>query len=210
MKSLLIAAIACLSLLVPVPPAQASAKDFDVTAVTNNDTSNVHTGNNQFKIEVIDSGARVAIKVKNTGSVKSAITGIYFDDHVSNDFQSVYSIANAPNVSFGLVTPPSALPEGLSTVPGFAATDIFCANGQQEKKGVNPGRYVTINFNLTSGTTWQDVVDDLTSGELQVGMLSCFNDNTAVRESFVALPEPATVTILAMGFLSLPLTRKRS
>jgi hypothetical protein len=214
MKSLYILAAILLSLL-PALPANANIKAMGFKAITHHNAANALTGENQFSLEASDPcSTRITFKFLNTGSTTSTIMNIYFDDHAHLNFASSSPVIdNHGNTQFVVGANPVDLPEGANANPGFVATQTFNAQakGQSLGKGVNKGDYITISLTLASGKNWQTVSNDLTSGALRVAVYGQnFNGVASASESFVNLPEPATVAILAMGFAALPLTARKT
>ena len=66
------------------------------------------------------------------------------------------------------------------------------------KKGVNPGESLGVIFTLKDNGTLEDVVDELATGELRIG-IHVINFDSGGSESFVNVPEPATLLLLTLG-----------
>ena len=79
-----------------------------------------------------------------------------------------------------------------------------------QPNGVNPGEMVTIIFNLQSGGSLQDVLDELSDGRLRIG-IHVQGYASGGSEAFVntPLPEPGTLALLGAGLLGLALAGRR-
>ena len=126
-------------------------------------------GEAQLFVEVIDLGNQVEFMFTNTGSFASSITDVYFDD---GSLLGIASISNGPGVEFEQLASPPDLPGGNNLVPPFVTTDGFSAdsNPPVQPFGANPGEFLGITFDLILGGTHADIVDDLASGELRIGI----------------------------------------
>ena len=107
---------------------------------------------------------------RNVGPSASSIADIYFED--DGTLLGIASIANGPGVDFSQGASPGNLPGGNSISPPFQATAGFTAdsNPPTQPNGVNPGETVTIFFVLQSGGTLADVISELYSQELRIGL----------------------------------------
>jgi len=164
-------------------------------------------GEKQLLVELADHFAnQVLFTFTNTGPQPCSITDIYFDD---GQLFSMASIDNScSGVSFSPLASPHDLPGGQNLSPPFVTTEGFSADSDSpvEHNGINPDEWLGITFNLQPGSTFNDVIHSLNTGQLRVGIhvqgfASCGS------ESFVNVPEPATLTILGLGlaaFLRFP------
>lgn len=127
-------------------------------------------GEAQMFVELFDLGDQVEFVFSNIGPELSSITDIYFDDG------TLLGIASIQN-TFGLVefsqyaTPPD-LPGGNNLTPSFETTAGFSAdsNPPAQPLGVNPGETLGITFDLMTGGLFDDVITELASGELRIGI----------------------------------------
>ena len=78
------------------------------------------------------------------------------------------------------------------------------------KNGVGPGESVAIEFTLQGGQTLQDVIDQLTTGQLRIGLHVIAFDSEG-SESFVnrPVPEPTTAALVGGGLLALALRGRK-
>lgn len=126
-------------------------------------------GEAQLFVELNDLGTQVEFMFTNTGPFASSITDVYFDD---GTLLGIASITNGPGVEFEQLASPPDLPGGNNLVPPFVTTDGFSAdsNPPAQPLGVNPGESLGITFDLMLGGTHADVVDDLATGDLRIGI----------------------------------------
>ncbi len=189
----------------------ANAVIFPFEIFTNNGQYNDDPGA-IFKIDVTNDSGAVEFTFYNQSTIDNAIARIYFD---GGPLLSVEEIINGPGVSFGQDYPgPGNLPAGNTLEPPFVADREFDIGALRPppKNGLNsePGsEWLQIKFNLIDGYTFQDVINDLNTGEMRVGLhIIAFPDGSS--ESAVNnhdIPEPLTICLL--GFGSLVLLRKR-
>jgi hypothetical protein len=137
-----------------------------------------------------------------------SIARVYFDDGTLLD---INSIVGSSGVSFNQIYPgPGNLPGGGLLDPPFVADLEFSIGGEHapSHKGIdNPGEWLEVTFDLINGGTLDDVIDELHTGTLRVGMhVIAFPDGSS--ES--AIPEPATIALLGLGALALLRKRKRT
>jgi len=127
-------------------------------------------GEAQMFVELLDFGGQVEFVFTNTGPALSSITDVYFDDGL---LLGIASINNTPGfVEFSQLASPPELPGGNNLAPPFVTTDGFSADSDPpaQPMGVNPGEQLGIVFDLQGGATHQDVVNDLASGALRIGI----------------------------------------
>jgi len=123
----------------------------------------------------------------------------------------IASIDNScPGVSFSQSPTPHNLPGGNTLIPPFVATEGFSADSDPpvEHNGINPNEWLGITFDLKSGKTYDDVINNLNSCDLRIG-IHVQGYASGGSESFVNVPEPATVTLLSAGLGIVTLLRKR-
>ncbi|MBD1839180.1 PEP-CTERM sorting domain-containing protein [Coleofasciculus sp. FACHB-64] len=210
-------------------PSSAQAFRFGFENITSNNAMNAATGEAQLFVDVLDASGgenltsnQVMFKFSNVGQAASSITQIYFDN--STVLKSITSITDSGDgVSFSEAKKGN-LPGGNNVK--FTEDFVVDAKTPVSSMGVNPGEFVNIFFDLTSGNTLQNVFNDLTSGSLRLGFhVQAFSDGKS--ESFVnkpdapgggtgggnggstKVPEPGTVAALALMVGGLRVVRRR-
>ena len=127
-------------------------------------------GEAQLFVEVVDLGSQVDFIFRNTGPLASSITDVYFDNGTLLGIASITNTAGL--VDFSQFAAPPELPSGNNVSPPFATTAGFSAdsNPPTQPMGVNPGELLVFTFDLQGGGTHQDIIDELISGELRIGI----------------------------------------
>ena len=162
-------------------------------------------------VDVWDGTGVVNFTFYNYSSIQSSVARIYFDD---GSLIGISEITNSKGYTqFNTTASPGDLPGGNLLDPPFVADREFTIGSQNPPpwKGVNDGdplnEWVTVQFNLINGGTLEDVLVELNTGMLRVG-LHVIDVAGVYSESAVLIPEPATVALLGLGALFL-LRRKR-
>ena len=189
----------------------------------------------QYTVEVSDGGPigghnSALFTIRNSGSIASSITEVYFQDGTLLSFQSL--TAQTPwNGSTGVVYGPNTTNnQHLPGDPTFTAHTTVQnegfwnsedANIPSPFKGINPGEFLTLRFELTPGNNWIDTVAAMQystwpgpgEGKLRLG-LHVQAINNAGSESFVnnhsggpgggeSIPLPAEAAMAGAGLLGL-------
>ncbi len=167
-KTILAAIVSALGLFCIAAEA---APTYSFVNITNNDAGNAAIGEAQLFVELFDPGpGQINFTFSNIGPAASSITDVYFDDGV---LLGIATIINTPGlVEFSQLASPPDLPGGNLVVPPFATTLGFSADSDPpvQPLGVNPGEFLAIIFNLQSGAVFADVVNNLASGALRIGI----------------------------------------
>jgi hypothetical protein len=127
-------------------------------------------GEAQLFVELFDLGTQINFAFTNIGPAASSIADVYFDN---GSLLGIASIINTPSlVEFSQLATPPELPGGNNVVPPFVTTAGFSADSDPpvEPLGVNPGESLGIIFDLQLGGSFADVLDELASGELRIGI----------------------------------------
>jgi hypothetical protein len=197
-----------------VTPAQGSI-NLGFYGITNNDSTNTSIGENQLSVTVSEvAGGKAEFLFSNSGPEASSITDVYFDD---GTLLSIASIDDSdPGVAFSQYAWPTNLPGANNISPPFQTTAGFSADSDYpvEANGVGPGESLGIVFNLQLGRTFTDVLQDLATGALRIGLqvqgfdCSCGHCCCCCEpESFVnslyappsnVVPEPSTLAIWSL------------
>jgi hypothetical protein len=162
------------------------------TSCSNNDAGNVATGAAQLFVQVTAGpGAnQVTFHFINTGPNASSIADVYFDDGTLLGIATITD--SGAGVDFSQGASPPDLPAGNNCDPDFEVTAGFSAdsNPPVQPNGVNPSEWLDITFDLQSGQTFDDVVAQLNSGALRIGIhVQGFGNGGS--ESFVNDPSTA-------------------
>jgi hypothetical protein len=183
--------------------------------VTANSVNDAAIGEAQFQMEVTNGNSgQVQFAFRNLGPAASSITDVYFDD-AGGKLMNLVSITNGTGVSFSSGAAPPNLP-GWSTVsPAFSANFAADSDAPPPQNGVNPGESLGISFNLLSGISFADVLDNLEMGTLRVGIhAQAFagggSESFINRTNVVPVPSAFLLGILGLGSLGIgkKLTRK--
>jgi hypothetical protein len=212
MKVLKTATILCVAVILGGLPTLATAapviETFGFYNIANNDPADAAIGEAQLFVDVSDEFAdHVLFTFRNTGPEACAISEVYFDDGTLLGMADI--IDNPPDVVFVQGASPPELPGANSIDPPFETTLDFLAESvpPPAHKGVNPGEQVGILFDLQPAKTYQNVIDELYDGGLRIG-LHAIGFDSGGSESFVSVPEPATIALLGLGALASLCTRR--
>jgi hypothetical protein len=195
-------------------------KTYGFYNITHNSINNAAAGEAQLAVAVSDRGSMttgdgtfnlVGFKFNNSGPVDCVITDIYFQDGSFLGFASIDE--SLPGVDFkqdeiGNIGPEN-LPGGNSMTPAFISTTLFSMEPVNPGPywGVGPAEWVEIVYSLQAGKTYADIIDELDSADLRIGIhVQSFADDGS--ESFVNVPEPMALILLGLGGLTLRKRRK--
>jgi hypothetical protein len=189
-------------------PAGAVTLGFD--CLTGNLAGDCAIGEAQLTVDVIDQGGGLVLfHFKNSGPLASSISEVYFDD---GSLLALSSVIDGPGVDFEPDANPPNLPGGQNAVPPFQVTEGFLAQSVPSPavNGVGPSEWVKIQFTLQGTQTYADVIDELTTGELRIG-IHVIGFQSGGSESFInpPIPEPGTALLLGGGLVALGLGRRR-
>jgi hypothetical protein len=189
----------CVLVTLAVATVAHAGPTYDFACITNNNAADAEIGEAQFHVEVIDAGpGQVSFLFTNSGPEASAICDIYFDDGALLGIAAITS--SGPGVLFTSPATPGNLPGGNSVSPPFETTAGFSADSVEPAapNGVNPGEWVSILFNLKGGGTYADVLSQLASTELRIGIhAQAFASGGS--ESFINVPAPGAILIGSLG-----------
>ena len=178
----------------------AHAVVFSFDCITNNLAGDCAIGEAQLAVDVLDSGdGRALFVFTNVGADDAVITDVYFDDGTllglsglidADDDDLTPGVFGDAGVDFSPGASPGNLPGG--NMIGFQATAGFLADSDAPPpaEGVGPGETLGVLFTLQSGGKLADVLDELDTGALRIGIhVQAFASGGS--ESFVnELPEP--------------------
>ena len=206
-----------------VVPAQALTLGF--VNITGNNTIDAGIGEAQLWVEVTGVGLDQALfTFGNDGPLASSICDVYFDNGIvsSSTLSTIAAINNTPNtdpsnsldsVLFSQKATPPVLPGGNTASPAFVVTSGLSADSDPEVQpnGVNPGEKLGILFNLKSGLAFSNVLADLESHDLRIG-IHVQGFDSGGSESFIngdPIPEPATMLLLGSGLIGFAVSSKK-
>lgn len=150
----------------------AQAETIDFYNITGNDPTDAAIGEGQLSVEVTDpGGGQVDFTFNNSGPEPCSIADVYFDDGRPL-ILGLARISSVGQVAFSPDASPSNLPGWDTVVPVFLTTDGLSADSDPPAQplGVNPGESLTIVLDLQDGSTYADVLEDLASGKLRIGI----------------------------------------
>ena len=154
-------------------------------------------------VEVTDGLGKADFIFHNESGFDCSIAQIYFDD---GSLLGIDYILNGPGTLFDRAFPgPGNLPSGNTLIPPFVADREFTIGAVEPppEHGVNSvppldGEWVKISFDLINGGTLEDVIGELETGVLRVGIHAiAFPDGSS--EAAILIPEPACLILFGLG-----------
>jgi hypothetical protein len=202
--------LAALALAWVLNPAAAFAVNFGFGCITNNAPADCAIAEAQTSVDVTDAGGgQVLFTFLNVGLEQSSITDVYFDDGALLGIASLINTVGSVEFATG-ATPPN-LPGANFANPDFQTTAGFSADSDPpvQPMGVNPSETLGILFDLQIGTDFADVLSQLASGELRIGIhVQGFAGGGS--ESLVNVPEAGTGVLLGLGLIGMVGPRRRN
>ena len=204
---------AILAALVVLPASASKAASLGSDCITHNLAADCAIGEAQITLNVLDAGGgQVLFHLENAGPETATVASIYFDDS-NGHLDAIADLIGSLGVSFREGGSPKKLPGGNGNPLRFQTDFRAAAKSSPSKNGVGAGEWLDILFDLSSGSSFADVVAALTSGDmidaaLRVGV-HVIGYKSDGSESFVATPEPRTAVLVALGLVGLGVARAR-
>ena len=185
---------------------------YGFECITDKNASNAMIGESQLFVEVlpyIDN--QVVFWFKNIGPEPSSIEGIYFDDGSLLQLAELIDEDDSggmPGVDFSQGASPPDLSGGNTLDPAFDVTAGFLADSDPptSHNGVNPGEILGIVYTLHTGLALDDVINDLASGALRIGVHVIAFDyggsESFVNSAVVPIPGAALLFVPGLGMLA--------
>lgn len=206
-----------------------AAVTLDFFCITLNNTGDCAIGESQLSVDVssygigtgVNGGDEVLFTFMATGPADLEISEVYFDDGTLLGIAGLIDAdENGGNagVDFEQGANPPDLPGGNSMfgtfgLPNFDVTAGFLADADNPapQKGVSPGESLGVIFELQGGGDVNDILLELTNGDLRIGM-HVIDYDSGGSESFVnnPIPIPAAAWLFGTALIGLAgLKRKK-
>jgi hypothetical protein len=117
---------------------------------------------------VTEEDGGVSLVITNEGGEDASIVGVYFDDRQSVLTDGV--IVNGDGVVFEEGGSPADLPGGNKLAPPFETSIFFTADPNAPDGGISADEQLELQFDLGEGFTFDDLLEQLASGELRIGL----------------------------------------
>lgn len=165
----------------PVPGTDIPDRVLYFGGCSNNNSGDTAIGVAQFRVEVYPWGAsqnQAMFVVYNSGPAQAVIEAVYFDDGVLLGISGLYDaddpIVGNPNtgVDFSVNASPPNLPAPNCVVPSFGNLVVYStdADPNPPAKGIGPGEYLGIAFNLQPTATYAQLLQGLDGGVVRIGV----------------------------------------
>jgi len=205
-------------LLLGAAVAPAYAVTFGFSNISNNSGIAASVGS-QLHVDatqdVIGSTAAVRFTFTNVGGIASSITDIYFDGASRLADIVAANIHNSAGVLFTTPANPGNLPGGNNALPPFSADGpgkTADSGPPAQPNGVNnsPLESVAIVMALLGSNTFNDVISDLVTGALRIGLHVQGIGTQGASDAYInTTPLPGALPLFATGLVSLALLRRR-
>ncbi len=208
--------------LLGVMTGEARADLYGFYNISGNNVFDAAIGEAQLSVEVTDAGSgQVLFTFYNSGPEASSITDVYFDDGsllgIAGLIDADEGIGGDPGVNFSQIANPGNLPAANLASPPFVTTAGFSADSDPAVQpwGVNPGETLGILFTLQGTQTLDNVLDELSSGALRIGLhVQGFASggsesfvNTDFTITVVPLPGAVLLGMLGLGVAGIKLRK---
>jgi len=190
-------------------PSLSSALTVDFYCITYNDITDCNSAELQIQMKIEDLGGHeVLFTFENLGPDASSIADIYFE---GNSLKRITSVDDGQSgVAFSLMASPSNLPGGRGIGDPFLANFSLDSDTPVQPMGVNPGERLGVAFLLRNCTTLPDLLGELASGELRMGIhVQGFSGGGSESLISTPVPETGTALLLGIGLMGLASQRRR-
>lgn len=165
----------------PVPGTDIPDRTLGFGGCSLNSPGDTAIGVAQFRVEVYPWGTNQAMFVfYNSGTEQAVIEAVYFDDGVLLGISDLYDLDDPtdpnsnPNtgVDFSLNASPPNLPSPNCVVPSFGNLVVYSADADSPPpaKGIGPGEFLGVVFDLQPGATYQQLLAGLDAGVVRIGV----------------------------------------
>jgi len=191
------------------------AESFGFSQLSNNAGVDISA---QLNVDVADVGGEVCFTFSNIGPISSVISEIYFDDAPAGPGNDAGYLGVMTSIGAGWSTysgSPSDLPGGNTADPAFTTAgspiQYATANNPSPKNGIDLGESLDICFTYKNGGDINDVIADLISGALRIGLHIQGIGTSGQSDAYItggggttSVPDGgATLLLLGMGVTAL-------
>lgn len=167
-------------------------------------------GQQQLSFTVSEAAGGISFRFTNIGDESCSLTGIYFESSLGTLTELISIDDSCEGVAFEQKSRPRNMPRwrkvDFEPAPDMAFHSASQSDGQNgtSHNGIEPGEWLGIT--LATQADIDQIFRELDSQDIRIGIhVQAFSDGGS--ESFVNIPDPATITIL--GFGALMLRRKK-
>lgn len=201
---------------------QASAITVGFTNISNNSGLAAALAP-QFSLEITDAGSGVvSFLFTNEIGIQSSICDIYLDNGSASTstLTSISDLIESDGVSFSPGASPGNLPGGNAPAVGFSTTQGLSADSDSpvSMNGIDSAlESLDMRLTLRAGRTFADLLGDLQTGELRIGLhVQAIGDN-GESDGFVSgppggpiIPLPSAAGMGGVALLGLAARRRRT
>lgn len=197
----------------------ANADTFTFSQLSNNAGQDI---SGQLSVDVTDASGEACFSFSNIGPISSVIAQIYFDDAPPGSGNDLGYLGQIDMITGNAGTwrayqgSPSDLPGGNTANPPFTTdgtpVQYATAANPSPQNGISPGESMNIYFTYKNSGTINDVIADLMSGALRIGLHVTGIGTSGQSDAYItggggtSVPDGgATLVLLGMGLAVLGL-----